>query len=525
MATVTDVTTILTSKHNHIDALLDDGPDWNYLTPGTNVLFYTFSVTSGNEDDQTGQVAFTASQQAGVRAALAYVSALTGIVFTETSNGTSAQVHFANIDITSSPNTSGLCSWQTSYSHQSDGTLVTYSAQAWIYLDNKEWATENGNVSAGSGGYETLLHEIGHMLGLKHPFEGSPTLPASQDTTANTLMSYDSVGGTYSTFRPFDVAALMWIYGGDGLGGALGVNSTGGGRYLMGTSAAETLTGTSANDTLRGEGGNDAIDGGAGTDTVVLNGARSAYTGAQLAPGTITLGGGADGVDTYTNVELFSFSDGTVSLANLFSGTISGTAGADLLLATSGNNAIDGGAGIDTVQFATARSGFTVVRSGTTVTVTDNAGDGGIDTLLNVERLKFGDASVAVDIDGNGGKAYRVYQAAFDRAPDAGGVGFWMFNLDSGVSLVDIAAGFMASPEFLAMYGANPSTTEFVSKLYENILNRPGEAAGINFWVGVIDGNHATRAAVLADFSGQAENIALVGPTIQNGFVFTPWVG
>jgi serralysin len=118
-----------------------------------------------------------------------------------------------------------------------------------------------------------------------------------------------------------------------------------------------------------------------------------------------------------------------------------------------------------------------------------------------------------------------VYQAAFDRLPDAGGVGFWMSALDNGTSLVDIAAGFMASPEFIGMYGANPSTTDFVSKLYQNILHRQGETAGINFWVSVLDQNLATRAAVLADFSGQAENIALVAPTIQNGFVYTPWVG
>jgi hypothetical protein len=98
-----------------------------------------------------------------------------------------------------------------------------------------------------------------------------------------------------------------------------------------------------------------------------------------------------------------------------------------------------------------------------------------------------------------------------------------MGRLDDGAGLVDIAGGFMGSAEFIAMYGANPTTTQFVSKLYENILNRPGEQAGIDFWVHSIDVAGRTRASVLADFSGQPENVALVAPSIQNGFLFTPF--
>ena len=59
MATVNDITTTPTSGLNHIDALLDTGPDWNYLTPAGNTLYYTFSVASGNESGKSGQAAFT----------------------------------------------------------------------------------------------------------------------------------------------------------------------------------------------------------------------------------------------------------------------------------------------------------------------------------------------------------------------------------------------------------------------------------------------------------------------------------
>lgn len=66
--------------------------------------------------------------------------------------------------------------------------------------------------------YEVLLHELGHALGLKHPFEedGSnmQTLSAFEDNTRNTAMSYDDNPMTFSgTLRPLDWMALIKFYG------------------------------------------------------------------------------------------------------------------------------------------------------------------------------------------------------------------------------------------------------------------------------------------------------------------------
>jgi serralysin len=321
MPTTNDIEITPLSGLNHIDALLDAGPDWNYLDQG-NVIYYTFSTTEGNETGDTsirGAVqAFNEVQQINARFAFSKLAALTGIVFTEVLDGASAQIHLADVDIVSR-NTLGLCSWQSSYTYKGS-TLKTYSADAWVYLDNVEWRSTTSSLGPGSFGFEALLHELGHAMGLKHPFDDDIHLPAARDNTDYTLMSYtDGANGPHPDYAPYDVAALEWLYGGDGLAGALGINSVSGARYIDGSESRDVLVGTAANDTLRGNGGDDSIDGGDGTDTAVFNGARFSYALATAGAAiTVSSTVGADGTDTLTNVELFQFTDGTFTREQLF---------------------------------------------------------------------------------------------------------------------------------------------------------------------------------------------------------------
>jgi Domain of unknown function (DUF4214) len=138
-----------------------------------------------------------------------------------------------------------------------------------------------------------------------------------------------------------------------------------------------------------------------------------------------------------------------------------------------------------------------------------------------VERLQFSDTSFALDIDGAAGQAYRIYQAAFNRTPDAGGLGFWINAKDNGSSLRDIALGFTQSSEFKSLYGANPTNSEIVTQFYANVLHRAAEQGGFNFWLGVLDTKADTVAGVLAAFSESAENQAGVIDIIGNGFSYT----
>lgn len=107
------------------------------------------------------------------------------------------------------------------------GVISGFNGDIWI-----DDAYKTADPSPGGFLYETFLHELGHALGLKHPFEGA-LLPAEFDNTRYTVMAYadflDSgfryfvIEGTSLTANTFtvqpatpmqlDIIALQGVYG------------------------------------------------------------------------------------------------------------------------------------------------------------------------------------------------------------------------------------------------------------------------------------------------------------------------
>jgi hypothetical protein len=108
-------------------------------------------------------------------------------------------------------------------------------------------------------------------------------------------------------------------------------------------------------------------------------------------------------------------------------------------------------------------------------------------------------------IESNYGKAYRLYRAAFGRAPDKAGLAYWTGVLDNGATLIDVAGGFINSQEFVDFYGATPSNSSFANSLYLNVLHREPDPAGLAYWVNRLD-DGAAKAEVLVAVSESAEN-------------------
>jgi len=128
-------------------------------------------------------------------------------------------------------------------------------------------------------------------------------------------------------------------------------------------------------------------------------------------------------------------------------------------------------------------------------------------------------ALMAFDMDGTMGQVYRLYQAALNRAPDTGGLDYWVNAVGNGQSLTELATGFIQSAEFQSLYGSNPGNDQFVDLLYENVLNRDPDTAGNSYWMNRL-ATGMNREDALLGFSESLENkLALVG-IVQDGIGF-----
>ncbi len=107
------------------------------------------------------------------------------------------------------------------------------------------------------------------------------------------------------------------------------------------------------------------------------------------------------------------------------------------------------------------------------------------------------------------GQVRRLYEAYFDRAPDAAGMAFWTARLAEGRSLVEASTTFAGSDEFVARYGRLDDAA-FVDLVYRNVLGRDADAGGRTHWVRQL-GAGLDRGAVMVAFSESAENIVRTG--------------
>lgn len=218
---------------------------------------------------------------------------------------------------------------------------------------------------------------------------------------------------------------------------------------------------------------------------------------------------------------------GTVQLTIRQAPTIvTGTTTNDSLKSTAADEFFNAGAGIDTVVFSGSRANYTLSRiSQTSTDWAINSVAEGFDKLSEVERLKFTDTAFALDTNGNAGQAYRLYQATFDRSPDASGLGYWIGYLDQKHTLLEAAALFVSSAEFKGLYGESPTHTALITQFYQNTLHRQPEKAGLDFWVAELDSARQTVPQVLAGFSESPENQSNLVGVIGNGFGYTPFGG
>jgi hypothetical protein len=112
------------------------------------------------------------------------------------------------------------------------------------------------------------------------------------------------------------------------------------------------------------------------------------------------------------------------------------------------------------------------------------------------------------------------------RTPDGGGLGFWIDKMDAGTGYNSVAQSFVNSTEFKdAFGGSNPTVNTLATKLYNNVLNRTPDAAGLAFWQDKLSKEGWSTAAGLGFFATSGENVTNVTPLIANGIQYQQWVG
>lgn len=213
--------------------LYDEGNAWSgsqvtFSFPRAGSQWPGYAVD--DEQANADYAAPTDAQDARFRAALEAWDRTIAISLTETDDLTApGQIRIAFTDVndfTDSENTDAYA-----YRPPTPGYLPS-PREGDVWLDER---LQTSTFAPGSQGFETVLHELGHALGLQHPFGPGAVMPAEYDNIRYSVMSYDLYKDAfYVTIEPvdgvnrlvgravgpstpmvFDIAALQARYGAD----------------------------------------------------------------------------------------------------------------------------------------------------------------------------------------------------------------------------------------------------------------------------------------------------------------------
>jgi hypothetical protein len=382
---------------------------------------YSYSNFSSDLYTASPEMAWTARMTDNVQALLAVYSQLANVTFDfrgdvdsgmgpdDTPNPEDVgRANFSDINISwverAGSDFSGMSGLNTDGLSLSGGFGYTGGAGD-IFLN--AYYLADTSLDLGTHGWEVLQHEIGHSLGLSHPFGpgGSWAVTADYAATAGlgfnqlgfrtataadmnkeyfTVMSYDDQPENAHTPMILDVIALQQAYG-EGAGTHGAANDT-------------IAAGNLGYRVYFDKGGVDTIDLAMYESGAYLHMGATSQGAAHLVGVAMSRRDG-DALASGSNPAYLRWFYGEYENAKGASfDEIIGNSLANVISGLGGNDEIDGGGGIDTVVFTGLRSQYSVIlRSDGTINVADLrlAASDGTDTLTNVEFLQFSDLTMA----------------------------------------------------------------------------------------------------------------------------------
>ena len=338
-----------------------------------------------SNSDTTGFAPLSSTQRDAVRQAFAAWSAVASIFFAETSDSANSG-QGGSIRIGTNRQSSSAA-----YAYYPSVSL--YDGGGDIYLSNS--TTTNSSPTPGSYGYLTILHEIGHAIGLKHPGNYNatggggepPYLSSSEDNYRYTIMSYNrhpslGLNGLATAPALYDIAAVQYLYG------ANTNTRVGDDRYAF---ASNTVAVSQA---IWDAGGTDTIDASGQTSMVSIDLTPGAFSSigpngsGGLAVGNVAIASGV----TIENAVGGSGND--ILIGNSANNLLTGGAGDDTLTGGTGDDTLQGGGGTDTAVYSGSRSSYTVTVTADGATI--SGGGEGTDTLTDIEYALFADTRISL---------------------------------------------------------------------------------------------------------------------------------
>lgn len=402
----------------------------------------------------------------------------------------------------------------------------TADAEAWTYLPTgiaaagDIWFNTTSKIATvewmpGSYSFLATLHEIGHALGLAHPFDNQQ-FPSSLDAMSSTIMSYSAIANNQNsafTFYPttpmlLDLLAIQHMYGANA-------------AYHHEDNHYYYDDSTTYHETIWDSGGADWIDySGSHVAIIDLREGQGSFIGNPIwaidkiskheIPNVwIAYGAVIEHAQSGQNDDLLIGNDHDNSL-------VSGD-GRDALVGLGGNDVMLGKEGIDTALFLESRAHYAVNKTEEGYSVFDPRGSEGHDSLISIERLEFSDIGLALDMDGHAGQVAKFLGVVFG----ADSIGNKEY-VKTGLSLLDSGM----SNETLAMAALDATGArihdEVVMLLWHNLLGENPTQEEKQPYLQLLDSGEISVAAltiIAADNATNTNNINLVG-LMQSGIEF-----